>query len=230
MTAPKLDITTFLVASIHDMKNSISVTTALLEDLMQEAERQGLPIGKPLGQMFYESQRVSNSLMQLVSLYTIDQQFYPFDPKEYSVQEFAEEALARIAPLAQNRGITVQLNCAPELFWFFDRELLFSAVIPALHNGLRYAKAQLLLSIEVTDGLLVLRVEDDGAGYPLSMLEEQTDATPAHGISFATGSTGLGLYFSSVIARMHRNRGRVGSTRLENGGQFGGGVFLLTLP
>jgi two-component system sensor histidine kinase SenX3 len=50
------------------------------------------------------------------------------------------------------------------------------------------------------------------------------------GVNFATNSTGLGLYFSSEVAKMHRNRKLVGSVRLENGGVLGGGCFVLRLP
>jgi hypothetical protein len=52
----------------------------------------------------------------------------------------------------------------------------------------------------------------------------------AAGVNFMTNSTGLGLYFSSEVARMHKHRGRHGALRLENGGAFGGGCFVLTLP
>jgi hypothetical protein len=50
------------------------------------------------------------------------------------------------------------------------------------------------------------------------------------GVNFLTNSAGLGLYFSSEVAKMHRHRGRHGSLRLENGGAYGGGCFVLRLP
>jgi hypothetical protein len=49
-------------------------------------------------------------------------------------------------------------------------------------------------------------------------------------VDFKTNSTGLGLYFSSEVAKMHRHRERRGALRLENGGQYGGGCFVLSLP
>ena len=50
----------------------------------------------------------------------------------------------------------------------------------------------------------------------------------ARGVNFLTNSTGLGLYFSSEVAKMHKHRGRSGALRLENGGAYGGGCFVLT--
>jgi hypothetical protein len=52
----------------------------------------------------------------------------------------------------------------------------------------------------------------------------------ASGVNFLTNSAGLGLYFSSEVAKMHRHRGRQGMLRLENGGAYGGGCFVLRLP
>ena len=226
---PKLDITTFLVASIHDMKNSVSVMSAVLEDVVRTADPEIFPEVKQIGQVLYEAQRVNDNLIQLVALYKIDQQFYPFDAEEHDLSEFVEEALARVKPLASNRGLEVLCDCPPGLFWYFDRELIFGAIVQALHNGLRYTRSQVLLQVREHAGNLELRVEDDGPGYPRHMLEED-DPLPTQAIRFATGSTGLGLYFSAVAAHLHRNQGRSGATRLENGSSLGGGAFILTLP
>jgi signal transduction histidine kinase len=223
-----LDITTFLVASIHDMKNSVAVMNAMLEDAVNQQNDHSCPACSQIGQVFYESQRVNDNLIQLITLYKIDQQFYPFDTQEHDLSEFLDEVLARITPLARHRGVEVNHECEPGLLWYFDRELIFGTIVQALHNGLRYTKSRLLVSAREQDGLLEFRVEDDGAGYPAHMLNGEP--SPNQGIRFATGSTGLGLYFSQVVAKIHRNRGRTGTTHLENGGHLGGGVFVMTLP
>ncbi|HEY1231004.1 MAG TPA: ATP-binding protein, partial [Ramlibacter sp.] len=88
------------------------------------------------------------------------------------------------------------------------------------------------LAIREIDGWLELRVEDNGPGYPPALLKAGAIATRevAGGVNFLTNSAGLGLYFSSEVAKMHRHRGRSGSLRLENGGAYGGGCFVLRLP
>lgn len=227
-TTTGLDIATFLGASIHDMKNSVSVMHALLEDALVEVHERKLAAGRQLDQVLYETQRVSDNLVQLLSLYKIDRELYPFDPQEHDVQDFVLEAAARLSSLAQFRGVTLSHDCPPGLYRYFDRELVLGAVVQAMHNGLRYTRSRVRVAAEARDGMLEFRVEDDGPGYPESMLRNQ--APVAHGVRFATGSTGLGLYFSSVVAHLHRNRDRIGTTHLENGGNLGGGVFVLRLP
>lgn len=91
-----------------------------------------------------------------------------------------------------------------------------------------YTCSQVQLSVMVENDMLTFRIEDDGPDYPAHMLVAQPH--PNQGISFATGSTGLSLYFSTVVARLHHNRGRIGETRLNNGGALDGGVFIMNLP
>ena len=230
MTPPlaRLDITTFLVASIHDMKNSVSVMNALLERAVGQKDLHTCPACDQIGEVFYEVQRINDNLIQLVALYKIDQQFYPFDAQEHDLTEFIEEVVGRVGALAHHRGVSIQSTCPAGLRWYFDRELIFGTVVQALHNGLRYTRTRVRLAVREVDGLLEFRLEDDGDGYPAAMIGGEV--TPKQGIRFATGSTGLGLYFSSVVVQLHRNRDRVGAIRLENGGDLGGGVFIMSLP
>ena len=50
----------------------------------------------------------------------------------------------------------------------------------------------------VENGYLVLSIEDNGSGYPENMLQEGSQAKTK--ISISSGSTGLGLYFASIVA------------------------------
>ena len=79
---------------------------------------------------------------------------------------------------------------------------------------------------------LELRVEDNGAGFPPSLLEAGASAMNSQrsAVNFLNNSSGLGLYFSSEVAKMHKYRQRSGAIALENGGALGGGCFVLRLP
>lgn len=224
---PRLDIATFLVASIHDMKNSIAVMASLLESALRQSGARDDPLYAGGAKALYEAQRINDHLLQLLALYKIDREHYPFDAAEHDLEEFGRELLDRVAGLAGERGLALALDCPPGLMWWFDHELVFGSVLQALHNALVYTRRRIVLAITAADGMLEIRVQDDGPGYPAELLASG-DAL-SRGICHASGSTGLGLYFSGVVARLHQNRGRVGHTRLENH-PAGGGVFLLCLP
>ena len=65
-------------------------------------------------------------------------------------------------------------------------------------------------------------------GFPDFMMEQGFPSR--QGIDVRTGSTGLGLFFSRMAAGLHERGGVRGSTSLSNGGRFGGGRFVITLP
>ncbi len=228
--APKLDLSTFLLSSIHDMKNSLGVMTAYLQDALAPPDPDGdrSSAREKTAQALYEAQRVTDHLVQLLAIYKIDQEFYPFDPQDHALADLAQEALARVVDLAGLQGIAVDCDCPDELYGWFDFELVFGVVVQALHNALRYARSRVRLSVAAQGNGVGIRVEDDGPGFP-DFLLAQGDGVEK-GISFETGSTGLGLYFAGVVARLHQGGGRRGHIQLGNGGGLGGGVFTLELP
>jgi signal transduction histidine kinase len=232
---PKLDLSTFLLSSVHDMKNSLFMMARYLEDALAQTpgEAETSNPGNTLArqktvQALYEAQRVNNHLIQLLALYKIDQAFYPFDPREQSLADLAREALARVLPLAGSKGVMLDSDCPEDLFGWFDYELVFGVVVQAIHNALNYTRGKVLLTAAASDGGILLTIEDDGPGFPEFLLEQGNAAQ--RGISFETGSTGLGLYFAQVVARLHQAGNTSGRIRLENGGRLGGGCFSLHLP
>lgn len=219
------DISAFLASAIHDMKNSISVLINFLDDnivnLEPAAQRQAAP-------MLYEVKRVNANLIQMLAIYKVGNKFYPFDLTEISIQDFVGEITSQNNSLLDYLGIALEIDCDEDLTWYFDYELVSGVISHALNNAAHYTKDKLRLSAKEEGGELVIRVEDNGSGYPDSIIEAG-DAV-SKGVSFASGSTGLGLYFSSMVAKLHKNRGKVGSMALENGGKYGGGCFILRLP
>ncbi|MCY1451716.1 Histidine kinase-, DNA gyrase B-, and HSP90-like ATPase [compost metagenome] len=95
-------------------------------------------------------------------------------------------------------------------------------------NAIRYARGQILLSAGLVDEQLVITINDDGPGFPVHLVEHQTDYVT--GINQSSGSTGLGLHFAACIARQHQRQGAHGRIEIANGGELGGGKFSIFLP
>jgi signal transduction histidine kinase len=219
------DISAFLASAVHDMKNSIGVMVNYLEtglaELGPDAQEKAAP-------MLYEVKRVNDNLLQMLAIYKIGNQFYPFDLAENSIDEFVREVVEQNKTLLDYSGIALEVAADEGLTWYFDYELVSGVISHALNNATHYTRDKLRLSVREEDGELVMRVEDNGSGYPKSVLE--TGDAVGKGVDFASGSTGLGLYFSSMVARLHKNGDKTGSITLENGGSLGGSCFILRLP
>ncbi len=223
----------FLASTVHDMKNSISVLSGTLENLL------AVPASAPsaeytqMAHMLYQTKRLNDNLIQLLALYKeVGKPGYPFDPMPRSVRELVEQATGQVRILLQSRGIALDLDFAPDAIWTLDEDLIIGVLVHAINNAIRYTRDRIRLSIRIDGDYLELRVEDNGDGFPQTMLDAGASAMAVQrsSVNFISNSSGLGLYFSSEVAKMHKHRQRSGSIALENGGTLGGGCFVLRLP
>nr|WP_311196816.1 HAMP domain-containing sensor histidine kinase [Rugamonas apoptosis] len=237
--APELFL--FLASTVHDMKNSIGVLSGTLEQLLSAAPPPtAAPAdGEPaeptpynqMAHMLYQTRRLNDNLIQLLALYKeVGKPGYPFDPAPQQIGELVEQVASQARILLKSRGITLELDYAPELIWSFDEDLVIGVLVHAINNAIRYTRDRVRLAIRVDGEELELRVEDNGDGFPPAMLAAGAAPMEQSRVNFLTNSSGLGLYFSREVARMHKHRQRCGSIALSNGGALGGGCFVLRLP
>ena len=223
----------FLASTVHDMKNSISVLSGTLETLLVNASPETESAYPKMSHMLYQTKRLNDNLIQLLALYKqVGKPEYPFDIQPLEMGNLVEQVVAAERVLLKSKGITLETDFDPALIWHFDEDLIIGVVGHAINNAINYTNDKIRITIGQVDQYLEIRVEDNGRGYPAAMLEAGVSAMhgASAGVNFLTNSTGLGLYFSSEVAKMHKHRERSGSLRLENGGAYGGGCFVLSLP
>jgi len=230
MAQEEISFTDLIASSIHDMKNSLNLQVSALEGIARQSRDKGdLALFQDLGRVIYQSNRMNLNLVELLSLYKLSKSIYPLDITEQSVAEVIEEAVMQNQSMMDFKGIVVSVDCAPDCYWYMDRELVKGVLVNALNNAFHYTRDQIHILARLQDKHLELRVEDNGAGYPERMLVNP-DLASEHGVSFETGSTGLGFYFCEQVARLHKNGRKRGALAIENGGSLGGGCFVLRLP
>ena len=230
MTQEDISFTDLIASSIHDMKNSLNVQVSALERIAAHCRARGdTPTFEDLGHVIYQANRMNSNLIQLLSLYKLGKSIYPLDIAEHSIAEVIQEAVLQSKSVIDFKGLSVSVDCAADCYWYIDRDLVEGVLVNALNNAYNYTQDKIRIAASILDNVLELRVEDNGRGYPQSMLLK--DGVSANkSINFLSGSTGLGFYFSSQVAGMHKNSGRQGALTIENGGAFGGGCFVVTLP
>jgi two-component system sensor histidine kinase SenX3 len=226
------DLFVFLASTAHDMKNSISVMAGTLEGLLD-----GIPAAmgeqpmEQMAQMLYQTRRLNDNLMQLLALYKdVGTPAYPLDIALTDVAQLGQQVAAGNRVLLAARAIALDIAITPGLCWHLDEDLVIGVVNHAINNATRYTDDRIGLSIAQHEGMLEIRVEDNGAGFPPALLAAGATAGRARAVDFGANSAGLGLYFATEVARMHTHRGLCGAVRLENGGLLGGGCVVLRLP
>lgn len=221
-----IDFSMVLASAVHDMKNSLGMLLNSLDEL--RAEHSSTFNGSPrFNSLQYEAERMHNDLVQLLGIYRLGEQNLSAHLEEHYLPDFLAEHMARHEPLLQGLGIEALID-ASDITGFFDADLLTGVLNNTINNALRYTSSKIRLTAEARDGYLVVGVEDDGAGYPVSM--QHTGPLTFKSLDFNTGSTSLGLFFASSVAQLHREGDRSGSIKLRNGGELGGGVFEIWLP
>lgn len=227
----------FLASTVHDMKNSISVLSGTLENLLASAPPAAADDGPgaaypQMSQMLYQTKRLNDNLIQLLALYKeVGKPSYPYEPAPQRVAELVEQVASQARVLLQSKGIALDLDFPDDLIWTYDEDLIIGVLVHAINNAIRYTRDRIRLSVTVDGDYLELRVADNGTGFPPAMLEAGAAALRGQAaVNFLSNSSGLGLYFSSEVARMHRHRQRSGAIALENGGALDGGCFVLRLP
>ena len=78
----------FLASSVHDMKNSVSILISGLENALLRFDPDVFADHADITRMIYETKRINNNLVQLLSLYKTDNEMYPFDPQSQAVSDF----------------------------------------------------------------------------------------------------------------------------------------------
>jgi len=221
-----IDFSTVIASAVHDMKNSLGMLLHSVDELRGELP-ENIRGSQGFNTLEYEAQRVHGDLVQLLSIYRLQQKSLSAHIDEHFLPDFLDEQLARHQPLLEGLGMSLTVDAEP-VEGYFDQNLVGGILTNTINNALRYTRERIHVSARHRDGYLVITVEDDGQGYPEHMLSAPLDHKQA--VDFASGSTHLGLYFASQIAQLHSEGDRQGYIHLTNGGELGGGVFEVWLP
>lgn len=212
-----LTLKTVLAANLHETKNVLAQLMLRLDnmDSQSDAVREARLL----------AQRVSDRMVQMLLLFELQTERINPQYEAYNPADFLAELRENARTWANDRlQIVSEEDGAPD-FWYFDRSLVEMAMMNALHNAVHHAVGKLILRAGMRHGRMVLEVEDDGPGYPATVLSASREQT----LPVSQDGTGLGLYFSALIAKAHVNQERQGELFLHNAAT-GGAVFSLQLP
>jgi signal transduction histidine kinase len=214
-----------LASIIHDMKNSLSMVINTVDELA--AENEGSENGK-LATLQHESKRLSNNLIALLSLYKMENERLDANICEVNVDDFLDEIVIDNQTLARSKGVTLEYACEEGLAGYFDEWLIRGVINNLIGNALRYTADRILIHAKMIDGQLVFSIEDNGSGFPQSMIDAQAAFNRSGNIG--EGHTQLGIYFAAMVAQLHRNGEHCGHIELLNKQQLKGGCVLIWLP
>jgi len=224
-----LEFKTYLASLAHDMKNSLGMLLNTTDEILNRCSPETCPSFALLSRLQYESKRVNSNLIQLLTLYKMEQSQLALNLDHHILRDFLEEIILYHTPLLDSKGIHLEVQCPDDLFAFFDGDLIGSVVNNILNNAFRYVRDTIkIVAQKNNEGYLVIEIEDNGAGYPDHMIQQTPEAPMKN--SFFSGGTGLGLFFAYSVVKLHKDKGREGYILIRNKEDSGGGCFGIYLP
>ncbi|WP_117238430.1 sensor histidine kinase [Thermus sediminis] len=204
-----------LAAVSHELKTPLTSVRALAEileahhDLPEEERRRFTAL------LSKEAARLSR-LVEEVLAYARLQAGLPLRLQATDLRALAEEALALVQPLAQEKRVIMEVHLE-EARALTDRDRVLQVLLNLLQNALRHAQSRVCLELRHEGKEALFRVQDDGPGVPEDLRPWVFEPFQ----SFA-GGTGLGLYLARRLVEALGGR-----IFLEKGE---GASFAFTLP
>lgn len=199
----------------HELRTPLALMQAQIELFASEHPTSQPDTAELLGLLQEQTERMSRMtkvLLEMSELRSV--------PCEDAVElgPLSEEVLADLAPLAENKGVT--LDCAGDALAIGNDTLLYRLVFNLVENAIRYSHPGSAVNVSIcdTDSHVFLRVKDQGPGIPKQHRESifQPFFRLDKSRSRAYGGAGLGLALVWEIAALHGGTAEVEASS-ENG-------------
>ena len=190
----------------HDLRNPITVLKGSVKLL-----RQGIQDEQTIDRLESYTLRIEQYVEAMSSVQKLEQ--LSVKPKEIrlSVLQSELQETARLLALSKKVSVLVPSNGTVCI----DHGLFLTVAENLIGNAARFAEKAISIQITLQNDSLVLKVEDDGAGYPLALV--QNGPNPFETTSSNSSHFGMGLYSSRILCEKHGGR-------LILGNQAGGGA------
>lgn len=220
----------FVANVSHELKTPITSIEGFIETLQDGAINDPENAARFLKIIERNANRLNAIIDDLLTLSKIeqDEEGKQILLQEGNIKDVLDAAVMICQNAAQEKNVTIEVQCANEILANINRDLLVQAVVNLLDNAIKYSDPGSSVNVRAMQGEheVVLAVEDSGCGIPAEHLPRiferfyRVDKARSRKI----GGTGLGLAIVKHIANAHRGQAAVESTPGE------GSTFSIIIP
>ncbi|MEN9464167.1 MAG: hypothetical protein RL217_348 [Pseudomonadota bacterium] len=201
---------------VHDLKNQLQSLLDYEHEALSQIPSQYHVHIFPILQ---RTLRLKNDTMKMVSLFRMEQKqnlisddAWPLDTANGAIE----------VTQIQFPNLNIENHIAADSQGFYNDNLVMLALVTLITNSAQAGSTKIVLTAQDQDGLM-LKIEDNGHGFPESILKGEKATTKAEG-------SGLGLHFVRLIAEHHQQGNKKGHIELGNLTQNAGAFVCLYLP
>jgi two-component system OmpR family sensor kinase len=213
----------FVADASHELRTPLSSLRAELE-LALRRPRSHAELEAALRSATEEVERVVRLAEDLLVLARADDGRLPLSTSSHFVREVLDAVAGRYDSQAAEQGRSIDVAAPPEWVVTGDRLRLEQALGNLVDNALRHGQGAVRLEAASENGLLALRVSDEGAGFPAHFLPHAFERFSRADVARSEAGAGLGLAIVDAVARAH------GGTVVAANLPGGGAAITLRLP
>jgi two-component system phosphate regulon sensor histidine kinase PhoR len=219
----------FVANVSHELRTPVAVIRANAETLLAGAKDDPHMSGKLIDGLHRNAERLARILADLLDLSRLDAGQYRLDLAPVAVRAVTEQSLTAVEVQAQQRGVTIAVDIAPDLTVQADAKALDQILVNLMDNAVKYTRTDdghVWVEARTVGEAVRIEVRDDGPGiapkHRERVFERFYRADPSR--SRAAGGTGLGLSIvKHLVESMHGEVGVEPNTPR-------GSIFWLRLP
>lgn len=191
----------------HELKTPISVILAECEYTLQE-NRSTAEYKESLETIQKQCKRTMSLIQQLLQISRTINRADVIEPEHFDLSILCESIVSELSLMAEEEGVALQCDIAPEISIYADETLLMRMIINLITNSIKYRKDGTDSYVKLTlrrGGRIVITVEDNGIGIKKEDLPNifnrfyKVDKAR----TAEDGSFGLGLSMVKWIAETH---------------------------
>jgi signal transduction histidine kinase len=197
----------FIADASHELRTPLTLLRADAEVLLRGRERLEAEDAALLEDIVIEANRMARLSNSLLTLARLDNSSLHREHEVVDLVELAQNSVRRVQALAEQNGITIQMEDGGSPHVIGDPLLLEQAVLVLLDNAIKYNRSggHVIVRTEAKDARALLEVRDNGAGIAAEHLPHLGERfyRVDKARSREAGGTGLGLSIARSIAVTH---------------------------
>lgn len=156
----------FTADASHELRTPLTALHTVGEVALRDENARNESLRDAIGSMLEEAQRMNSLVERLLCLARVESEGLPAQIRHLNVYEQLLEWVDSVIVLAEERGVTLELDCPRELQLDADAELLGQAAVNLIHNAIRYSHPGGVVRIvaSVENSMIVIAVSDQGPG------------------------------------------------------------------
>ncbi|MGF6155844.1 signal transduction histidine kinase [Ensifer sp. KUDG1] len=188
----------------HDLKTPL---TRLRNKAEAALARKGTSQRGALEEIIGESDQLIRTFNALLMISRVEAGSSAAEMSDIDLSQIVADCVELYEPVAEDGGLKLEADVAPELVISGNRELIGQALGNLIDNAIKYADGAenplIKVSLEKREGSVLLSVADHGSGIPAAMRDEVIKRFVRLDESRSKPGTGLGLSLVEAVMEMH---------------------------